>query len=101
MLSTALGGSDRKESACSAGDPGLIPVLGRSPGEGNGKPLQNSFLENPMDRGARWTTWGCKELEMTELLIHTMTQRKELKLVQNFEYFIWRHRLEKSLNIKK
>ena len=54
-----------------------------------------------MDSGARWTTWGCKELEMTELLIHTMTQRKELKLVQNFEYFIWRHRLEKSLNIKK
>ena len=41
-----------KESACSAGDPGLIPGLGRSTGEGNGNPLQYSCLENPMDRGA-------------------------------------------------
>ena len=63
--------------------------------------MANNLSENSIDRGARWTTWGCKELEMTELLMHKMTQRKELKLVQNFEYFIWRHRLEKSLNIKK
>ena len=41
-----------KESACDAGDLGLIPVSGRSPGEGNGNPLQYSCLENPMDRGA-------------------------------------------------
>ena len=41
-----------KESACSVGDPGSIPGLGRSPGEGNGNPLQYSCLENPMDRGA-------------------------------------------------
>ena len=41
-----------KESACNAGDPGLIPGSGRSPGEGNGNPLQYSCLENPMDRGA-------------------------------------------------
>ena len=41
-----------KESACNAGDPGLIPGLGRSPEEGNGNPLQYSCLENPMDRGA-------------------------------------------------
>ena len=41
-----------KESVCNAGDPGLIPGLGRSPGEGNGNPLQYSCLENPMDRGA-------------------------------------------------
>ena len=46
------GGSDGKESACNAGDPGLIPGLGRSPGEGNGNPLQYSCLENSMDRGA-------------------------------------------------
>ena len=38
-----------KESACNAGDPGLIPGLGRSPGEGNGNPLQYSCLENPRD----------------------------------------------------
>ena len=41
-----------KESASNAGDPGLIPGLGRFPGEGNGNPLQYSCLENPMDRGA-------------------------------------------------
>ena len=41
-----------KSSACNAGDPGLIPVLGRSPGEANSNPLQCSCLEKPMDRGA-------------------------------------------------
>ena len=46
------GGSDSKESACSVGDPGSIPGWGRSPGEGNGNPLQYSCLENSMDRGA-------------------------------------------------
>jgi len=47
------------ESACNAGDPGLIPGLGRSPGEGIGYPLQYSGLESP---------WGCKESETTERL---------------------------------
>ena len=46
------GVSDGKESTCNAGDLGLIPELERSPGEGNGNPLQYSCLENPMDRGA-------------------------------------------------
>ena len=41
-----------KESACNAGDPDPIPGLGRSPGEGYGYPLQDSCLENPMDRGS-------------------------------------------------
>ena len=50
------GGSDGKESACNAGNPGSIPGLGRSPGEGNGYPLQYSCLKNSMDRGARWAT---------------------------------------------
>ena len=45
------GGSDSKESAHSVGDRSSIPVLGKSPGEGNGNPLQYSCLENPMDRG--------------------------------------------------
>ena len=45
-------GSDGKESACSAGDPGSIPRLGRSPGEGKGYPLLYSCLENSMDRRA-------------------------------------------------
>ena len=50
------GGSDGKEYAGNAGDPDLIPGLGRSPGEGNDKPLQYSCLENPMDRGTWWAT---------------------------------------------
>ena len=45
-------GSDGKASVCSAGDPGSIPGLGRSPGEQNGSPLQYSCLENPIDRRA-------------------------------------------------
>jgi len=45
------GGSDGKESVCKEGDPGLIPGLGRSPGEVNSNPLQYSCLENSMDRG--------------------------------------------------
>ena len=44
----SLGGSDSKESACNAGDPGSIPGSGRSPGERNGYPLQYPCLENPM-----------------------------------------------------
>ena len=48
--------SVHKESACSAEDPGLIPELGRSPGEGNGNPLQYLWLENLMDRGAWWAS---------------------------------------------
>ena len=64
------GGSDSKESACSAGDQGLIPRLGRSPGESNGYPLRYSCLENFMDRGAWWATVPgiAKELDMTEQL---------------------------------
>ena len=50
--------------ACNAGEPGSIPGLGKSPGEGNGNPLQYSCLENSMDR-----QWDYKELDTTELLI--------------------------------
>ena len=50
------GGSDGKESACKARDLDSIPGLGRSPGAGNGYPLQYSCLESPMDRGAWWAT---------------------------------------------
>ena len=44
--------TDGKESACNAGDPGLIPGTGRFPGGGHGNPLQYSYLENSMERGA-------------------------------------------------
>ena len=49
-------GAEVKASACNVGDLGSIPGSGRSPGEGNGNPLQYSCLENPMDGGAWWDT---------------------------------------------
>ena len=63
-------GSYGKESACNAGDPGSVPGLGRSPGEGNGNPLQYPCLENPMDRGAwgGYNPWGHREPDTTERL---------------------------------
>ena len=50
------GGSDGKEYTCNVGDLGLISESIRSPGEGNDNPLQYSYLENPMDKGAWWAT---------------------------------------------
>ena len=63
-------GSDGKHlSACSAGDPGLIPGLGRFLEEENGKPLRDSCLEKSMDRNLEgYSPWGCKELNMIERL---------------------------------
>ena len=57
-----LGSSAGKDSVCNVGDLGLMPGLGRSPGEGKGYSLQYSGLENPMD----YTVHGCKELDTTE-----------------------------------
>ena len=54
-------GSDSKESACNAGDTGLIPGSGRVAGGGHGNPVQYSCLENYMDRGAWWGPRGRKE----------------------------------------
>ena len=69
------GVSKGKASACNLGDPGLIPGLGRSLGEGNGNPFRYSCLENPIDgEGCRlqsmveYSLWGCKESHMTERL---------------------------------
>ena len=63
------GSSDGKASAYNVGDLGSIPGSGRSPGEGNGNPLQYSCLENPMDGGAWWATvHGVTESVMTKQL---------------------------------
>ena len=64
------GGSEGKVSACNAGDPGLIPGSGRSPGEGNGNPLQYSCLENPgwMEKPGGLQSMGSQESNMTEQL---------------------------------
>ena len=66
--------SDGKESACNAGDLDLSLGSERSPGEENGYPLQYSCLENSTDRGAwRASVWGCKELDLTEGLTHSLS----------------------------
>ena len=67
VRSPLVGGSVVKSMPANAGDVGAIPGLGRSPGEGNGNPLQYSCLGNPTDRGAWWATvHGVTELNMTE-----------------------------------
>ena len=72
-------GSAGKESACNAGDLGLIPGLGESPGEGKGYPLQYSVLENSMDCTS---PRGRKESNMTELLsLHFIVNRFSMKLL--------------------
>ena len=80
-------GSDGKESACSAGDLGF----GRSPGEGNGNPLQYSCLENPMDRGAqRATVHGVTESQTGLRLIHTHTTMLFIQIHISWLVFVLR-----------
>ena len=87
------GNSDSKESAHNAGDQGLIPGSGRSPGEGNGNPLQYSCLENPMDRGA-WqaTVHGVSRVGhnwVTNTHIHTWMLREWLRNIIMSAVAIW------------
>ena len=78
-----LGASDGKESACSAGDLGSIPGLGRSPAEGNGYPLQYSGLENPHGQRslAGYSPCGRKESDTTDRLstAHNIAQRQSVE----------------------
>ena len=71
VLIIQSGVSGGKESSCNAGDLGLIPGLGRSPGEGNGNPLQYSCLEIPMDRGAWQATVHGVAKSRTRLSVFT------------------------------
>ena len=71
-----LGGSDGKASACNVGDLSSIPGSGRSPGKGNGNPLEYSCLEDPMDGGVWWATvHGVTESDTTEQLHFLYHQR--------------------------
>ena len=79
------GSSVSKESACSAGDSALIPGSGRSPGEGNGKPLHYACLENPMDRGAWWAAGhGITESHLSVQKCLDKSKWKELYLMVPF-----------------
>ena len=83
------GGSDDKESAYNTGDTGLIPGSGRSPREGNGNPLQYSFLDNTMDRGA-WqaTIYGVtKSRHNWGTNTHAHTHSLFLVSVQNISHY--------------
>ena len=94
-------GSEHKEFAHNAGDPGSIPGLGRSPEEGNGNPLKYSCLENSMDRGAWWAivhgvtksqTWLNKSHSHTHTHTHTHTgqvlPKREKKFWSSYYYYI-------------
>ena len=76
------GGSDSRESACSVGDPGSIPGVGRSPGEENGNPLQYSCLGNPTERGAWWATVPEVIKSQTQLNDFTFTHSDNLECLQ-------------------
>ena len=75
LLKCFPGGPDGKVSVCNAGDLGLIPGLGRYPGEGYGSPLHYSCLENPMDRGAWWPTvhWSQSQTWLRDFTSLTMS----------------------------
>ena len=72
------GGSDGKASDCNFRYPGLIPGLGKSPGEGNGNPLQYSCLGNPMDRGTWWAT------------VHEITKESDMAWQLNNKIYLLR-----------
>ena len=69
------GGSDGKESACNAGDLGLIPGSGRSPGEGNSCLEKKFHVQRSL---AGYSPWDCKELDISEQLTHTRTRIREI-----------------------
>ena len=88
------GGSEVKASARNAGDLGSIPGSGRSPGEGNGNPLQYSCLENPMDREAWWATVHGVAKSRTRLSDFTHRPARRTQICKQFQVFLrmWSNR---------
>ena len=87
------GGSEVKASAWNSGDLGLIPGSGRFSGEGNGNPLQYSYLENPMDRGAWWATvMGSQRVRQDSFCVETQDQTEA-----NGVKTLWEGQIEKDL----
>ena len=85
------GGSDGEEPTCDTGDPGSVPGLGRSPGEGHGNRLQYSCLGNPMDRGAWWA------------IVHGVTKSQTRPNNEHFQHVLKHllHLLQTAIKYKK
>ena len=93
------GGSDGKESACNAGDLSSIPGSGKSPGEGNGNPLQYSCLENIMDRGAWWAkSMGSQRIRHNGVTFTLMfhSRRSKIHLWSKWRFCLRRGRKKKK-----
>ena len=89
-ISVFPGGSDGKKSAYNVGDPSWIPGSGRSPGEGNGNPLQYSCQENSMDRGVWWATvHGIAESDTTKWQRVRHDWVAHTQLSSGLHYFQW------------
>ena len=88
------GGSDVKASACKGGDLGSVPGLGRSPGEGNGNPLQYSCLQNPVDGGAWWAI--VHRVTKSQTWLNDLTFTFTLIDIKHFRNGYTLHRLEKK-----
>ena len=87
-LGAEHGGLDDKESTCNVGDPGSIPGLGRSPGEGNGYPLRYSCLENPMDKGTWWATVPLitkSQMGLNSKHFHTFNRQLDMRWSRKFK----------------
>ena len=89
LLTGFPGGSVANNPTCSAGDAGSIPEFERSPGQGNGNPLQYSCQANLMDRGA-WQSMGCKESDTTEhcTVLDTVENKVEEIFSESFSFAV-------------
>ena len=96
MIKGFPGGSEGKTSACNARDPSSIPGSGRSPGEGNGNPLQYSCLENSMDKGAWWATVHGVTKSWTRLSNFTFTFT--LYIIFSLFHYMFLRKMDIGLN---
>ena len=95
-------GSVVKSPLANAGHMGLIPVLGRSPGEGDGNPLQYSCLGNPVDRGAWWTNvHGVSKVSDTTQQLNTTTVKCGVGLVARSTHMSGRKELKDGIKVRK
>ena len=87
------GGSDSKASIYNAGDPGSIPGSGRSPGEGNGTPLQHYCLENPMDTGA----WQATVHGVAKSQTRLSEGNQSINVLKQQKYTDWKKKQQQNL----